>query len=466
MAISASIQSPGTYFEFLFTSKAGGFAPLPLQIALLGVTSTAATEGEPIRVLTAEEADAAFGVGSELALMCRAAFAIGALKGTLPAIYGVPIAEATIGPVTAVSTITIGGVPTAAQSLVVRIAGRTFTVPTTPTSTPTAIAADLKLLIDANSTVLPITAGVAAGVVTGTAVHAGENGNQVVYEVTEIPAGLTAVVTQTVVGAGVSDPQNALDALSAGIDFNAIAMPNNTVTDVTKAVDHVNENNGAWAPGNKLWRRMWFGENGSLGDAQTLASADNYRISVAALRNARSLPSEIAAACAALSYSEESANFNFDGAQLDLYGGAQADAWTGPESESHLAAGVSPLQPDVTRDDRASVKKLVTTQVNINGFPSLVLRDIVVPKVAAFVARQHDAQYNILRPQTVDDIRDVILQVNRTAQGLRLIRNVESLKPQITAEEDPLIAGRALAKNPIEVVIPLHQAVFTLTVLV
>lgn len=470
MALSINIERPGSYYEFTFTSSAGGFTPLPLEIALLGVPSTAGTkttEGEEYRVLSPEEADTFFGRGSELALMCRAAFAVGSVRGFLPAIYGVPVAEPSGGGAAkTTTTITIAGTPTENSDLVVRIAGRTFTVPVTTASTPTTIAADLESLIDAAASVLPVTASVAAGTVTCINVVTGANGNEVLFEAVNTPAGLTNTITQTVAGAGTSDPQNALDALASGRDYNALALANNTAGDVTKAVDHVSSSGGAWDPANKLWRRVWFGENGSLADATTLAAADDFRISVAALRNARSLPGEIAAACAALSYSEDRANYNFDAALLPLYGGAQSDAWTGAEIESLLDGGVSPLQPSQARSDRAVIEKLVTTQVTINSVPSFVLRDIVVPKVAAFVARQIDAQYGILRPETTDAIRDIILQVDRAAESLGLIRNVETHKPGVIVVEDDLVSGRANATNPIEVVLPLHQAVFAINVLV
>lgn len=463
--ISIDIERPGTYYSFTYTSAAGGFAPLPQSVALINVQAAAKVAAASInRVLSPEEADALFGVGSPLALDIRAAFRVGQIRGSLPRIYGVPIAEPSGGSDAAtVTTIVITGTPTVAGVLVLRIAGRSIRVGVSPTSTANGIAASVKSAIDALAADLPVSGAVATNTVTCTARSKGVNGNEVRFEKPEVPAGLTVTITQTVPGVGASDPTAALDATLAQ-DFDAIALPNNTSVDVAMAADHLDE---AWGAGTKRWRRIWFGENGSLGDAQTLAAINNYRISVGALRNARSLPSEIAAACATLEYSEGAPNFNFDGAELALYGGDAADAWTpgaSGEVEALLDAGATPLQPSETRADRVIVEKLVTTQVKISNVPSFILRDVVVPKVGAFVARQIDAKYALQKPSTTDTIRDLVLDVDRQTEAAGYIRNVETLKPGVTAVLDGVVPGRANIKNPIEVVIPIHQAVFDIEV--
>src|SRR5688572_2548418 len=92
--LDINIEKPGSYFEFSFSSARGGFAPIPQTAPLVGVKSSAgtATVNEVVQVLSPEHGDTLFGVGSELALMCRAAFAVGALIGSMPLLYAVPIA--------------------------------------------------------------------------------------------------------------------------------------------------------------------------------------------------------------------------------------------------------------------------------------------------------------------------------------------------------------------------------------
>jgi phage tail sheath gpL-like len=466
MSIAITREKPGTYFEFSFTSARGGFAPIPQRVGLLGVqTATAllANSFDPIthRVLSPEAGDTLFGRGSELALMIRAAFKVGSLRGRMPEIYGVPLAAPSGGgAAAAVTTILIAGTPTVSGVLGIRIAGRTFQVPVTPTSTPASIASALEATIDAAAADLPVTAGVATATVTCTATSAGVWGNDIQFEKPIVPAGLTVTITQTIPGVGASDPEDAL-AATLTQDLFALAMPNNTATDVDTTADHLDE---AWEAGSKRWRRVWFGENGSLGDAQTLAAQNDFRLSVGALRNARSLPCEIAAGCAALDYSEAVPNYNFDDALLALYGGDGDDSWTDAEIEALLDAGASPLQPSDTRTDRAKVSKFVTTQVTISSIPTLILRDIVVPKTGTFLARQIDAEYALKRPETLPAIRDLVLDVDRRAEAVRYIRNVEALKDGVTVTEDPDVSGRALIKNPTEAVLPIHQAVFGIEV--
>jgi phage tail sheath gpL-like len=464
--IAITREKPGTFFEFSYTSARGGFAPIPQRLALLGVQTAsllASNSFDPLthRVLSPEDGDTMVGRGSELAMMIRAAFRIGSLRGRMPEIYVVPLAAPSGGGAAAtVTTIAVVGTPTVTDTLVIRIAGRALQVPVTPASTQNSIAAALEAVIDAAAAELPVTAGVATNTVTCTATSAGVWGNEVQFEKPSVPAGLTVTITQTVAGVGASDPEDAL-AATLTQDIFAIAMPNNAAGDVDLAADHLD---AAWEAGAKKWRRVWFGENGTLSDAQTLAAANNYRMSVGALRGARSLPCEIAAACAALDYSEDVPNYNFDGALLALYGGDGDDSWTDAEIEALLDAGASPLQPSDARADRAKVVKLVTTQVAINGVPSLVLRDIVVPKVGTFIARQIDADYALKAPDTLPAIRDLVLDVDRRGEALRYVRNVETLKEGVTVLADPDVPSRALIKNPVEVVSPIHQAVFAIEV--
>lgn len=456
--ISTTIQRPGTFFTFVFTSRQGGFTPLPQRIGLIGIQTAANVAAHSVnRILTPEGADALFGVGSELALMCRAAFDLGGIRGQLPEIYGIPLAAPSGGlEAAAVSTITVTGAATVAEDLVVRIAGRSIRVGVTPDSSTEDIAAAIKGEVDAQTQRMPVTAAVATNVVTCTHRSPGVNGNDVRFEATSVPSGLSVAIAQTTPGAGAADIADALDA-TLGTDFNALALANHTDTDTTAAHAHVEE---ATQPGVKRWRHIFLAETGSLATAQTLAAVNDYRLVVAGYRNSPSLPGELAAALAALTFSTEIPNYNFDREVLPIFQPAAEDAWTVPEVEALLAAGVTPISPGAIVG-RSQVEKLVTTQVTKNGAPFLPLRDITVSLVGFFVARQIDAQYALVEPADLDGIRDLVIDVDRRAEERGFIRNVDELLPAITIEEDPVVPGRANVNNPIEPVVPLHQAVFT-----
>lgn len=461
--MSIDIQRPGTFFSFSFTSRAGGFTPLSQKIALIGVqTVNKKAPGTLTRILGPEEAEQLHG-RSELALMARAAFAVGAERGMMPRVYTVPMAE-TSGPTAAatVTDISITGVPIVTGSLVMRIAGRSLRVGVSPVSTAAQIAEGLGGQLANRASDLPVAGSVQDAKVTCTHNWKGASGNAVRFEAVEIPAGLSVDITTVADGVGESDPTEALDATIAH-DFDAVALPNPTAANIGIAQAHVTE---AWAQGTKMWRLAVFGTAGTLADAQSLASINDYRMVIAAHRNARSLSSEIAATVAALAFSDEAPNFNYDDAALPIYGADAADAWTVAEVEALLAAGVTPLAVNDSRADRVTVSKLVTTQVATNDVPDYTKRDIVVPKVAAFVARQIANLHKKRRPKTTTNIRDMVLDVNRSAEGAGYIRNVEALRTGLTVTPSDIVPGRSTCQNPIEIVIPQHQAEFLINAVV
>ena len=460
MALDIHIQRPGTYFTFEFSPATAGFLPLTHKVGFIGIagaTGTATVEAISERVLSPTHADSLFEAGSELALRCRRAFALGAITGSLPEIYGIPLAApAGGGDLPAISTITISGTPTVADELVVAIAGRALRIGVSPSSTPTTMAAALLAAMDGNATILPVTGEAAAGVVTSTHQANGVNGNAVTYEAMRVPSGVTVAIEQTQAGVGATDITNALDA-SLNVDFNGLAVANTTAGDITDAETHLAE---AWAPGTKLWRLVQFHGDGSLGTVQALSPGD-FRIPVSGTRSARGLPSEIAAEMMAACFSRFLPNYNFDAQRLSSPPPDIADRWTGTEVEALLDAGISPLNP--TADGvRLAVEKYVTSQTEINDVPSFVLRDIVVPKTGAFIARQIDALYAIRRPQTREAIRDLVLEVNRLAEAANIIREVDELLDQITVTDVVGVPGRVAIQNPIRVNVPIHQADFTI----
>ena len=459
MPLSITTQVPGAYFDFAFTTRQGGFVPLAQRVALVGIqTATTVPAGEVTELLSAEQADSLHGPGSELALMARAAFDLGALRGTLPRLYTVPLAEPAGGTEAAtVTTLTVSGTAALADDLVLRIAGRPVRVAVTPTATPDDIAGAIKADIDRQTLIMPITATAAAAVVTCTHRSPGANGNDVAFDTISIPSGISVTIAQTTAGAGAADITPALDAL-LGLDINGVALANHTDTDITAAIASANE---AWQPGTKRWRHFFLAETGTLATAQTLAAANDYRITVHGFRGSPSLPGEIAAVQAALTFAVDLPNYNYDGARVPLYPPRAADAWTTAELESLLAAGVTPLEPG-EGDKRATVTKMVTTAVTKNGAPDYANRELGVSLTAAYHARQLDAQYARVKPATIDAIRDMVITVNKRAEAAGLLRNVDTQLPAITVTEDTAVPGRANIVNPIEPALPIHQAAFTI----
>jgi hypothetical protein len=132
-----------------------------------------------------QETDALFGVGSPLALMCRKASRRAASSAR--ARSSSPSASPSPAAARAHADVTVTGPATASGNVVIRIAGRTLTIGVASGDAQNTIAAAINAAIGAQKTLLPVTAGVAANVVTCTHVAKGVGGNDVVYEVVSTP---------------------------------------------------------------------------------------------------------------------------------------------------------------------------------------------------------------------------------------------------------------------------------------
>ena len=272
-SISPSLRNPQTFHRFFYQLGSASLTPLPRRMAMIGTQKGGtATASQIYAINDPGETDALFGDGSPLALMCRKAFETGSRLGGQPFLFAVGVVEPAAG-AQRVQTLTVTGTATAADNLVVSIAGRSITIGVSVGDTAATVAAALNAAINAAKKLLPVTSGVAAGVVTTTAVAKGVNGLDIAFSVDKVPAGLTVVSAQSVAGSGVADPTAALAAV-AGPDFDAIALENHAAADIALALTHVTS---AWLPAEKRWRWILLGETGSIGTATALASAANDR---------------------------------------------------------------------------------------------------------------------------------------------------------------------------------------------
>lgn len=467
--IPTTIRRPASFFTLSFTPSAAGLVPLELAVALLGMKSAAgtATVETPVEVFDADDADAKFGKGSELALMCRKAFSQAAKQGTCPRVFGVPIAEPGAG-TAHVKTLTVTGPATADGTLVVRIAGRTIAVGVTNGDAQNTIAAALELAIDGavNAGELPVTAAVALNVVSCTHVTKGENGGDVAYEVVQAPAGVAVALGNSAVGAGVVDLTNALDSLVDRM-YDGIAVANHKAADITDIKAHTAVMISATE---KKWRHVFVGKRSTVADANTAGtSANDKTVLVVACEDIPNLPGEIAAAAAVKAFGTSRPNANYDGDELDLYPPPAAKAYTNSEIESLLASGVTPLVP-TDEGDGVKIVRLVTTKTTTNSAPDDTQTDLAYSRTAFYLARQIDVGFTLAfqGPSVPEEsklntaanrarIRDMILEKLRAAQAVDYIQNVEELKDQVIVAEAPTPAYRALADIPYNVVGPLHQ---------
>lgn len=473
--ILTTLRRPQTFHTFAYLQGGRSLVPLPQRAVLIGtMKGGTAVAGTIYAINDPVETDGLFGVGSSLALMCRKAFETAGYLGQGPQFFAVPIAENGAGAVKT-ETFTLTGPATASGNVVIRIAGRTITTGVSSGDSATTIATAMSAQIGAQRLIMPGTAAPAAGVVTFTAAHKGVWGNDIVFEVVSVPAGITCVAASGVAGSGVADETAALAAI-AGPDYDGVALENHASADITLASSHVTV---AWTASEKKWRWVVLGEPGSIGTATTLASAANDRaIAVINCNGCFSLPGEMATAGVVALLSRSRPNGNWDGMRLPLFPPYAANEMTNSQVESALAAGLTPLKPvtdpqtRVQMDGVLKIEKYVTTCTTVASQPFEALRDIAVPRTGAFIARQLDAAYAarfsalnnpdgvLLTPDTINQVKDMIANILYAAQDAKILTNVDSDLAQLVVEQDSGAPGRINVDVAYTVVLGLHQVAF------
>lgn len=474
-SVPTSVDTPGTFQEMQHVRSGGALVALAPRVLLVGVKGSAgsATAETPIQILDIADAITKFGQGSELALMAAKAFEQGILnaatgRGGMPELWACPIA-APGASVAAEETLTVVVTTAVAGNVVLRIAGRTITVGVAAGDSQNTIAAAIEDAIDALARELPVTASVAANVVTCVHVTTGTNGNDVAYEVVSQPSGVTVTPAQSVAGTGTVDITAALDA-AVDKNYDAIAISIHSGTAITDADTHLD---AMWGYAQKFWRWVFMGDRATLGTAQGYATtADQERILIVSCERSPSLPSEIAAAAAVAAFGVEAPNANFDDVELALYPPPTSYAYTGAEVESAIDGGVTPLLPTYN-GTRLRIARLVTTKITDgNGAPFRDLADLAMSRTIAYRATQYDIGYRLRFHQEVIDgalddpeatllkrIRDMCVEIDRTMGRLGYLRDVETLVKQIRVEEAAMPAGRVQVQAPCKVANPLHQVV-------
>ena len=470
--LPADHLTPGTAYKFTWTRKHQGLTPLPQSIALVGMQSrTQAEPDEPALVRSPDDAAALFGPGSELSLMIDAAFEAGSLFGQMPRVYAVPLAEPA-GGVATVTQIALAGTVTRSGRALVRIAGVSVEAPASATQTAANVAQGLRDAMAAAARALPVTPGGTGATLLATHVCPGAGGNDVMFEVVELPEGITYTIARTTDGAGTPDISTALDNLLA-LDVNAVALAEHTPAAVAAASDHATI---AWQPMRKRWRHMFVAETGDSSAAGALAIIDRYWIIVGACKGSPSLPGQISAALACIAFATGSPNYNLAGYdELPLFAPRPADRYSPLDVEELLQLGATPLEAMAARTDRLAISRLVTTQRTLSGARTLQLVDASVSLTSAYMARQLDQAYKrafgpkkgeerSIDAEHIAQVRDVIIATLRACEKAKYIRNLDARLAEIDVRESETAPGRPLTAVPIEPTPQLMQLAFSLNV--
>ena len=338
--IPSSIRKPGKYFEFN-TKLAVRTLPGNLQrLLIIGqrLSSVVSNVGalEPVDVFSDADAEVYFGAGSIAHLMTRAA--ITANPYVQLTVIAVDDAEAGVA---ATGTFTITGTATGVGVATVYICGDRIDVAVASGDTPTDLAAALSAAIN-DKPGLPVTAGVAAGVVTVTAKNKGLAGNGITLS-SAVTASAVTIAT-TAMASGDIDPDLApafAAVFAAG--HNLIAIPFDTSDALLALRTHLE------AVGSPMEQRDalgFAGTAGTLSAATTLASGNNSGlISLAWHNGSKRSAAQIAAGYAAVVASEEDPARplnTLEIAGLDVT--AIPDQPGRTEQENALYNGVTPLE--------------------------------------------------------------------------------------------------------------------------
>lgn len=468
--INNSLLKPQTFHTISYLKAGRSLVSLPQRGLLVGVAKGTAVANTIVQIDDPTTTDTMFGIGTPLALMCRKAFATAAFLTQGPALFACPLAE---GATAQTATLTLTGAATADGNATVRVAGRYITVGVTNGASITTIAAALNTEIQKIYQDIWYTSAPAVGVITLTATAKGTHANDTIFDVVTMPTGIAATWAQVVAGATAVDIQPALDAM-AGQDYDGVAVMTHLAADVVKINTTLVTRFGA-AEKKPSW--FFIGEPGSIGTATGLA-ANHEGIVIGSWEQSRSLPCEIATALMMGALSKNRPNANYDGMILPLYPPPIAYDYTNAEIETALNAGLTPLSDviDPTArtviDGQGKVQRMVTTRTTSNSLPFVLLRDLGVSRTAWAMARQYDLRYAqqfgpdanpdgvLLDDDTSLLLKDMIIDINKAAEDLKWLRDVDDDITTLALEPDATTSGRINVDVPYTIVVGLHQVAF------
>ena len=390
--IPSNLRVPLFYAEV--DNSQASFFQRPNVALLIGqklAGGTAAVE-TPLLVTQVDQAKTLFGVGSMLARMLETFKKNDLFTET----WCIALNDNGAG-AAATSTVTVTGTATASGTLNLYIAGQRVQVGVTSGDTATNVGDAIEAAVNA-LTVLPVTASNAAGVVTLTARHKGELGNDLDVRLNYrgelggelTPAGLTVVIVA--MSGGTSNPvlTNAIGAMGDK-EFDTIIMPYTDTASLDAMQAEMNDSTGRWG-----WQRQIYGwvisaKRGTVSGLGTFGNARNdQHMTVAGYNDSPTPPYEWAAAWGA----QASKNLEIDPARplqtLGLSGVLAPpipSRFTISEQQTLLFDGVAVSTVDSGGTVRIS-RSITTYQKNVFGEPDPSYLDIETLATLARIIRR------------------------------------------------------------------------------
>lgn len=363
-SLSNTVRLPFAYAEFDPAYRSEDASVMPYTGLVVGQMNTSgdhAGSAEPYslqRPMSAEQAVALFGRGSQVAAMCAAWLN----ANTVTKMLAIGVPDATTG-VAAEGAVNLSGTVTSASPLCLYIAGKRVRAAAPLSAAAATVASNLAAAINADPD-LPVTATVSSGQVTLTARHAGECGNDIDlrlnYNDESTPGGLTVTITAMAGGAGNPDVERVIAAMGND-QFHVIAWPWNDNASLTVLREEMADR---WGPLRQIDGQVILVKRGTYAVTTTFSAALNDKsLTVIPSEGSPTSPWEDAAACAAIVayYGNNDPARGFNTLTVPgVLAPARKDRWTDfPEKNQALYEGCSTRY--VAADGTVRLQKLITT---------------------------------------------------------------------------------------------------------
>lgn len=383
----SNLRKPGVYSEIDNSLAVRGPQGVTYRRLLIGqMLATGTAEPEKlIRITSTAQADAAFGAGSMLSGMVRAAIS----QDSYTELQCMPLEDSVAG-AHASATLTPAGTPTAAGTIYLMVAGRRVDVGVASGDTADVVAGKIVTAIGANAN-LPVTAVAAAAVVTLTAKHAGEAGNSLdvranYFDGQILPPGLTLEATAFAGGSGNPDIANALAAIGAEW-FQVWGV---AYTDGANLEALTDELNARFQWDQEIEAHAFTAARGTVGSLATLGNGQNSPHLDIVMANAEPMPAyekaaevmAIAGKYAAIDPARPLQNINFNWCLPPQVG----DRFTDAERNSLLFDGIATSK--VVVSDMVVERLITTYQINAAGAEDISYLDVETLFTLMFV--RHD----------------------------------------------------------------------------
>lgn len=359
--VQNSLLVPGFWTEF-DNSKAGGTTAMPWQVLLIG-QQTGTASSEVTQVYDDDAADAAYGKGSQLALMVRAF----RKNNKLMPLFVLPVSDKSSG-VAGTKTVTVTGTATESGSIRLYIGGQLVEVTVTANDAAATIASAIKAAVD-EKTNLPVSATVSSGAVTLTNKNKGEivTDVRVNYAAGEVlPAGVKVAIATGVSGSG----NPSLDDLGvaskiAGYWFNVIVSGLNDETNVAYLKDELEDRWSATVQktGVLFYGKDFNSESDPVNKAVTYYKAKNSQLLmpislIGSPTPASEIASAVAAVCATKAENDPALPLS-NWAVAGIAAPASNDDLGLSEKNTLLTAGCALI--DAASDRTVYLRRMVTT---------------------------------------------------------------------------------------------------------